>query len=320
MNYKYLNMEEIDFTDDRFRISYFQPVRALAESILREGVIQPVVVAIRDGKYVLVCGWKRALAGRKIGLKKIPALVYDEENDQRVYLTALDENLSLRSLSLVEKAECLEKLRSFGLSDKTLVREYCSKLAVPAKPAFLDIFLKIAGLDEDMKRFISEQDISLQVVRLLLEFDSKIWSDLMPYLESLGQNKQKQLLEDLYEIGRRENISSELILKSKEILLILNNKNLSVLQKADQIRLALQKQRYPQYYSWKDLFESYVGRMGMPGDMHIDPSPFFEDDQITLKFRFGNREEYEKKLSFLADLTFHEEFTKLLEKFGHEQH
>ena len=319
MNYEYLNMEEINFTDDRFRISYFQPVRALAESILRAGVMQPVVVAIRDGKYVLVCGWKRALAGREIGLKKIPALVYDEKNDQKVYLTALDENLSSRSLSLVEKAECLTKIKSFGLSDETLVRKYCSKLSVPAKPAFLDIFLKIAGLDEDMKRFISEQDISLQVVQLLLEFNSKIWSDLMPYLESLGQNKQKQLLENLYEISRRENIPPELILKSKEILPILNNKNLSVLQKADQIRLALQKQRYPQYYSWKDLFESYIRRMSMPGDIHIDPSPFFEDDQITLKFRFGNRKEYEKKLSFLTDLTFHEEFTKLLEKFGHEQ-
>jgi len=316
MNYKYLNIEEIDFADDRFRISYFQPVGALAESILRVGVIQPVVVAIRERKYVLVCGWKRALAGREIGLKKIPALVYDEENDQKVYLTALDENLSLRSLSLVEKAECLKKLRSFGLDDKTLVRKYCSKLAVPAKPAFLDIFLKIAGLDENMKRFISEQDISFQVVQLLLEFDSKIWSDLMPYLEPLGQNKQKQLLEDLYEISRRENISPELILKNKKILLILNNKNLSMLQKADKIRLALQKQRYPQYYSWKDLFESYVGRMGIPGDMHIDPSPFFEDDQISLKFRFKSRAEYEKKLSFLTDLTSHEEFTKLLEKFG----
>jgi hypothetical protein len=56
--------------------------------------------------------------------------------------------------------------------------------------------------------------------------------------------------------------------------------------------------------------------MGIPGDMHIDPSPFFEDDQISLKFRFKSRAEYEKKLSFLTDLTSHEEFTKLLEKFG----
>jgi len=319
MNYLQLDMEEIDITDERFRISYFQSITSLAESISRMGVIQPVVVTERDGKYVIVCGWKRTLAGKDVGLKEIPALVWDENSDRKAYLTALDEYLSSKILSIVEKAESLKKLKTLGLDDATILNEFCNRLGIPANPVFMALYSRFSQMDKNLKRLIGENGFSLQVVQLLLELDPLPESDLMPYLILLGRNKQKQILEDLYEIGRRENNSSEQILKNREILHAAKNNSLSALQKAEGIRAALQKLRYPQYYKWKHSFESMVRRLRLPGDTNIDHSPFFEEDQIDVKIRFRNIEDYEKKIDFLSGLISNEEFKKLLEQFGHGQ-
>ena len=54
-----------------------EPFKALMESIKERGVLEPPLVTPRDGNYLLLCGERRFLAARKLGMETIPVRVMD---------------------------------------------------------------------------------------------------------------------------------------------------------------------------------------------------------------------------------------------------
>ena len=83
----------------------------LAESMRRQGVLQPVVVRVReaDGGFELVAGERRWRAAQIAGLLKIPAVVR-EVADDRVLELALIENLQREDLNPLEAATAYQSL------------------------------------------------------------------------------------------------------------------------------------------------------------------------------------------------------------------
>ena len=61
-----------------------ESLQGLVESIKTQGIIQPLVVQIRDGHYELIAGERRWRAAQKAGLKKVPVVVkqIQEESEQ----------------------------------------------------------------------------------------------------------------------------------------------------------------------------------------------------------------------------------------------
>jgi ParB family transcriptional regulator, chromosome partitioning protein len=97
----------------------FEPdaTAGLAESIRRQGLLQPVVVRPRpDGGYELIAGERRWRAAREAGIETLPALVR-EADDRDSLLLALVENVAREQLSAVEEARAYAALvDEFGLS------------------------------------------------------------------------------------------------------------------------------------------------------------------------------------------------------------
>lgn len=82
----------------------------LAETIKERGVLQPILVRPKGlGHYQIVAGEQRYRAACKAGLKKIPCLV-KEMNDQDTFESSLIENLQRRDLSDYEVAKALTHL------------------------------------------------------------------------------------------------------------------------------------------------------------------------------------------------------------------
>ncbi|MDD4688124.1 MAG: ParB/RepB/Spo0J family partition protein [Eubacteriales bacterium] len=79
-------------------------LKALADSIAEYGVIQPIVVQkIKENRYTIVAGERRWRASRIAGLKTIPAIIKDY-NEQTVMEIALIENLQREDLNPIEEA------------------------------------------------------------------------------------------------------------------------------------------------------------------------------------------------------------------------
>src|SRR5436190_13462753 len=89
----------------------------LAESIRRQGLLQPVVVRPREGGgYELIAGERRWRAARDAGVESVPAIVREADGRDSLLL-ALVENVAREQLSPVEEARAYAALvDEFGLS------------------------------------------------------------------------------------------------------------------------------------------------------------------------------------------------------------
>lgn len=82
----------------------------LAASIARHGMLQPIVVR-RDGqagRYVLVCGARRLLACRMLGLKRVDALLF-EGSAQAAAACFLEEHATRKQPHFLDEAHVIEQ-------------------------------------------------------------------------------------------------------------------------------------------------------------------------------------------------------------------
>ena len=94
--------------------------KALMESIKDRGVLEPVLVTPKDGKYLLLCGERRYLAALKLGLPTIPARILDAITQKDEILAfQLTENLQREDLNPIDQAKGIFTYIQVKLPDKT---------------------------------------------------------------------------------------------------------------------------------------------------------------------------------------------------------
>src|SRR6266516_3774838 len=82
----------------------------LAASIETTGVVQPLLVRpLHDGSYELIAGERRWRAARQAGLEKVPAIVRDSEQAERLQV-ALIENMVRENLNPIDEARACAAL------------------------------------------------------------------------------------------------------------------------------------------------------------------------------------------------------------------
>jgi ParB family chromosome partitioning protein len=103
----------------------FEPeaLAALAASIEASGVVQPLLVRpLPDGSYELVAGERRWRAAQQAGVEKVPAVVRDQAEAERLQ-AALIENMVREDLNPVEEAKaCAALVQELGLTKEELAK------------------------------------------------------------------------------------------------------------------------------------------------------------------------------------------------------
>ncbi len=177
----------------------FKNIDELAESIKKNGVLQPVLVRKVDGEYYLVAGERRWRAALKAGLERIPAIV-KEVSDEQAAALALIENTLREDLSPLEIAEDLEKLRAkFNLSHEELAR-ICGM-----DRSSVTNFLRLLRLPERIKDALHRGEISMGQARALLSVD-----DPEKQMELFERIKRRNLtVREVEDLVRREKKKKE---------------------------------------------------------------------------------------------------------------
>ncbi len=98
-------------------------LKALAASIESSGVVQPLLVRpLHDGSYELVAGERRWRAAQQAGLERVPAVVRDQAEAERLQ-AALIENMVREDLNPIEEARaCAALIDDLGLTKEDLAR------------------------------------------------------------------------------------------------------------------------------------------------------------------------------------------------------
>ena len=109
----------------------------LAESIEKQGLINPITVQKRDdGKYVVIAGHRRLEAVKRLGLPHIECNIFEDLNDKEIILAQIAVNCQRKQMSAVELVDVFEDLKKrfkmnqsaiatrFGKSDTWVANQY----------------------------------------------------------------------------------------------------------------------------------------------------------------------------------------------------
>ena len=136
----------------------------LIASISEKGIIEPLVVRQRAGRFQIVAGERRYQAAVQVGLRELPVVIRDADETEMLEL-ALIENLQRKDLTPFEESEALHGLaESCGYTHEDLARRLgksrtsvTESLALNAMPEEVRTLCRLAD--------ISSKSLLLQVVR-----------------------------------------------------------------------------------------------------------------------------------------------------------
>ena len=106
---KKVKVEEIsidlldEFPNHPFKVLKNEELSKLEESIKDNGVLEPIIVRKKDDRYEIVSGHRRKLASTLVGLKSIPCIVRNM-NDDEATIYMVDSNMHRETILPSEKA------------------------------------------------------------------------------------------------------------------------------------------------------------------------------------------------------------------------
>ena len=91
-------------------------IKELMASVKEKGILEPLLVRPKGEKYEIIAGERRCMAAKNIGLKVVPCIEMDVEDNEALEL-ALIENLQRKDLDIFEEADGLRVLaEAYGYS------------------------------------------------------------------------------------------------------------------------------------------------------------------------------------------------------------
>jgi ParB family chromosome partitioning protein len=195
----------------------------LASSIQREGLLEPIIVRPKDGKFEIVAGARRLAACRALGWRKIACEVI-EMDDQEALEASITENVARKTLDPLEEARSFEEYtKRYGWGSGTELakkigksRFYVSRrlrlLKLPAEQleellrrhnnptmvsellAFEDSELReqMVALSKDAS--VTSKDIRRMRKKMTTEANFGSWTDEKPVDEGIGDRRVRNAI------------------------------------------------------------------------------------------------------------------------------
>ena len=164
------SQEQSKIPVDEIRPNPYQPrkvfdedaLKELSSSIKQHGVFTPILVKKSIQGYDLIAGERRLRASKLAGLKDIPAIIVDFD-DQEMMEIALLENIQREDLNVIEEAKAYEKLiQRLNYTQEQLAHR------VGKSREHITNLLRLLKLPEDVQECVVNKQLSMGHVRALL--------------------------------------------------------------------------------------------------------------------------------------------------------
>lgn len=145
-----------------------ESLQELADSIVNQGLIQPIVVReIAQNKYEIIAGERRWRATQLAGLDTVPAIVR-EISDQAAIAMALIENIQREDLNPIEESQALIRLQDeFNLTQQQVAE------AVGKSRSAVTNLMRLASLQPVVQQQLERGDIELGHAKCLLALEGE---------------------------------------------------------------------------------------------------------------------------------------------------
>ena len=194
-----------------------EKIGELAQSIKKNGLIQPLIVRKRDlDSYVLVAGERRWRAAQNTDLKILPALLLPEDLDKDEI--SLIENIQREDLKVSEEAKAYQRL----IEKNQYTHEALSNIVGKSRSHITNL-LRILDLDEFFFNLLNSGKISMGHARALVgktqnDFDDHTLNKIMSgkiSVRDLENNKRKITTQEPNLIHEEKTLSDTIGFKTK---------------------------------------------------------------------------------------------------------
>ena len=153
----------------------------LADSIRRQGVMQPIVVRpIGEGRYEIIAGERRWRATQLAGKDRIPAIIR-EVPDEAAIAMALIENIQREDLNPIEEAVALKRLQDeFGLTQQEVAE------AVGKSRTTITNLLRLINLSAEVRVMLEHGDLEMGHARAMLTLSDEQQIDVARAIVAKG--------------------------------------------------------------------------------------------------------------------------------------
>lgn len=209
-------------------------LQELADSIKEHGVFEPIIVKKSIKGYELVAGERRTKASALAGLKEVPAIVKDFD-DQTMMEIALLENIQREDLSPIEEAQAFKNF----MMKTNMTQEEVAKRFGKSRSHITNL-LGLLNLPESVQEHVIKGEISMSHARVLsklenndqiISLSNKVMNDAISVreLENISRTdnlvKKKPIIKSvgtsprhrIYENTLREVIGSKVLVTSNKI-------------------------------------------------------------------------------------------------------
>jgi len=218
----------------------------LVNSIKEKGIIQPILVREKEGKYEIIAGERRWRAAVLLNEENIPAIIRDDIDDANSLEISIIENIQREELNPVEQALAYQELiKNFGYTlDKVGQMMAKDKTTISNS-------LRTLSLSEKIKKFMEDGTISTGHAKVLLSVISEQKRDKIAEIivkQGISVRETEAIVQRIGEVKiKKTKIKNPEIAKIEEEMQHRLGTKVNILQGKKRGKIEIQ------YFSYKDL-------------------------------------------------------------------
>ncbi len=195
---------------DKIEANPYQPrsdfdvesIRELAQSILENGLVQPITVRRHEGKYQLISGERRVRACQEAGVAHIPAYIRQVETAEEMIELSLIENIQREMLNPIEVAFAYQRLaEECRFSHEQIAQKVGKNRSTVVN------FIRLLKLPAQIRESIRKNELSMGHARAIINIPDeatqvRIWQKTVR--EGLSVRNVEQLAQHIQEPLRKK--------------------------------------------------------------------------------------------------------------------
>lgn len=193
-------------------------MKELADSILQNGVVQPIILVKKGSRYMIIAGERRWRATRLAGLKTIPAIVKNY-TERQIKEISLIENLQREDLNPIEAAAAIKQL----MDEYNATQEEIADKIGKARSTVTNL-IRLLSLSPEVIKLVANNRLSAGHARALITLPAAAQYEIALYAcdNQISVREIEQKVRDYLNppevVVKREKTKEEISIELKDMI------------------------------------------------------------------------------------------------------
>jgi len=139
----------------------------LAQSIRAQGLINPITVRARKGRWQVVTGYRRWLACKKFGIPDIPACVM-EMGERGALLATATENIQRTDLDPIEEGKLYQRLVNDHSLSPAKIAEQLGR-----SESYINARIDLLDMPEEVQQLVKQRKLKIGIVPIVKKLSTR---------------------------------------------------------------------------------------------------------------------------------------------------